>query len=166
MRRNHRRACLSGGSHCRCHLRHPSAECLEARFGCYHAHLRHGEGNREAALDLAAHANTVTKCIVDRAAGMHDTSATIDKEALVALKLTLDDVYSYLTALKKPRRRITSWILANQEKDRVARLNSALVVFVDGNCQHGARGALEHAHRRCACIHHRAHGRQSHRYPR
>ncbi|KAJ7741448.1 hypothetical protein DFH07DRAFT_58523 [Mycena maculata] len=46
-------------------------------------------------------------------------------EALVALKLTLEDVNSYLTDLKKPRRRFLSWVLTNTERDRFTRLNSA-----------------------------------------
>ncbi|KAJ7741419.1 hypothetical protein DFH07DRAFT_57340 [Mycena maculata] len=57
---------------------------------------------------------------------MHSASDALDKEALAALKLALDNVHSYLTVLKKPHRRVTSWILANQEKDRFTRLNSAL----------------------------------------
>ncbi|KAJ7512659.1 hypothetical protein B0H11DRAFT_2901 [Mycena galericulata] len=80
--------------------------------------------NREAALDISARAMTVTRSIVERAA----TAGAVvpDKEALDALKLALEDINSYLTALKKPRRRLSSWILANQEKDRFARLDGAL----------------------------------------
>jgi hypothetical protein len=65
--------------------------------------MRHGEGerppfsseqlliqcqsvksNREAALELAEHSSTVTKCIVDHAASV-DLSAASNDEALVAL---------------------------------------------------------------------------------
>ncbi|KAJ7741421.1 hypothetical protein DFH07DRAFT_57395 [Mycena maculata] len=84
------------------------------------------KGNREAALDLAAHANAVAKCIVDRAAGLGNTSDALDKEALAFFRLALENVHSYLTILKKPRGRLTSWVFANAERDRFARLNSAL----------------------------------------
>ncbi|KAJ7512647.1 hypothetical protein B0H11DRAFT_1946672 [Mycena galericulata] len=77
--------------------------------------------NREAALNLAARASTVTRSIVDRSA--MDGAATHDPEAL---DTALEDIQSYLTALKKPRRRLSSWILANQEKDRFAKLDGAL----------------------------------------
>ncbi|KAJ7135756.1 hypothetical protein C8R44DRAFT_768964 [Mycena epipterygia] len=81
------------------------------------------KSNRDAATELAKHASAVTKCIVERVSPKDGTN---DGEALKALKLTLDDVQSYLAVLRKPRRRVTSWLLANQEKDRFVRLNGAL----------------------------------------
>ncbi|KAJ7512629.1 hypothetical protein B0H11DRAFT_2182027 [Mycena galericulata] len=80
------------------------------------------KSNREAALDISARASTVTRSIVERAA--MDSAA--DPEALNALKLALEDIQSYLTLLKKSRHRSFSWILANQERDRFARLDVAL----------------------------------------
>ncbi|KAJ7512645.1 hypothetical protein B0H11DRAFT_2192 [Mycena galericulata] len=82
------------------------------------------KSNREAALDISARASTVTRSIVERAA--MDGAAVPDPEALEALKLALEDIQSYLNALKKPRRRLSSWILANQEKDRFAKLDGGL----------------------------------------
>ncbi|KAJ7126077.1 hypothetical protein C8R44DRAFT_119692 [Mycena epipterygia] len=85
------------------------------------------KSNRDAALDLAKHASAVTKCIVERASSKDGTSITKDGEALEALKLALEDVQSYyLTFLQNRRRRVTSWILANQDKDRFVGLNAAL----------------------------------------
>ncbi|KAJ7135751.1 hypothetical protein C8R44DRAFT_768960, partial [Mycena epipterygia] len=80
------------------------------------------KSNRDAAVELANYASAVTQCILQRAPTMDGTSG----DALKALKLTLDDIQSYLDVLRKPRRRVTSWILANQEKDRFVRLNGAL----------------------------------------
>ncbi|KAJ7512628.1 hypothetical protein B0H11DRAFT_1374 [Mycena galericulata] len=80
------------------------------------------QSNREAALDLAVRASAMTRSIVDRVA----MDGAYDPEALEALKLALEEIQSYLTVLKKPRRRLSSWILANQEKDRFARLDGAL----------------------------------------
>ncbi|KAJ7512631.1 hypothetical protein B0H11DRAFT_2267714 [Mycena galericulata] len=82
------------------------------------------KSNREAALALAARASTMTRSIVDRAA--MDGAAVPDPEALNALKLALKDIQSYLTVLKKPRRRFSSWILANQVKDRFVKLDGEL----------------------------------------
>ncbi|KAJ7461856.1 hypothetical protein B0H11DRAFT_2285823 [Mycena galericulata] len=80
--------------------------------------------NREAALDISARARAVTRSIVERAA--MDGAAVPDPEALNSLKLALEDIQSYLTALKKPRRRLSSWFLANQEKDQFAKLDGGL----------------------------------------
>ncbi|KAJ7512600.1 hypothetical protein B0H11DRAFT_2213181 [Mycena galericulata] len=80
--------------------------------------------NREAALDISARARTVTRSVVERAA--MDGAAVPDPEALDALKLALEDIQSYLTALKKPRNRFSSWFLANQEKEQFAKLDGAL----------------------------------------
>ncbi|KAJ7461851.1 hypothetical protein B0H11DRAFT_2056331 [Mycena galericulata] len=80
------------------------------------------QSNREAARDLAMRASAVTRSVVDRVA----VDGAYDPEALEALKLALEEIQSYLTGLKKPRRRVTSWVLANQEKDRFARQSGAL----------------------------------------
>ncbi|KAF7336805.1 hypothetical protein MVEN_02116300 [Mycena venus] len=79
----------------------------------------------EAARELAKHSSTVTKSIVDCASKM-DVSSMNSGEAPVALKSALEDVQTYLNALRKPSRRMTSWILANQEKERIAELTRAL----------------------------------------
>ncbi|KAJ7126075.1 hypothetical protein C8R44DRAFT_119672 [Mycena epipterygia] len=84
------------------------------------------KSNRDAALDLAKHASTVTKYVVERASRVDGASIAKDGEALEALKLALEDIHSYLTFLQIRRRRITSWILANEDKERFAQLNAAL----------------------------------------
>ncbi|KAJ6552122.1 hypothetical protein DFH09DRAFT_1319509 [Mycena vulgaris] len=81
------------------------------------------KSNRAAAVELAAHARTVTKCIVDRASAM---PANNDAAALEALRLTLNEIQSYLILFAKPRRRLRPWIFANHQKDRFAQLNAAL----------------------------------------
>ncbi|KAJ7126097.1 hypothetical protein C8R44DRAFT_119799 [Mycena epipterygia] len=84
------------------------------------------KSNRDAALDLAKHASAVTRCIVERASATDGASIAKDGEALKILKLALEDVQSYLTFLRDRRRRVISWILANQYKERFAQLNGAL----------------------------------------
>ncbi|KAJ6524414.1 hypothetical protein DFH09DRAFT_186554 [Mycena vulgaris] len=81
------------------------------------------KSNREAAVELADRARTVTQCIVDRASAM---SIKNDGAALEALELTLNEIQSYLILLAKPRRRLRPWIFANQQKERFAQLNGAL----------------------------------------
>ncbi|KAJ6524389.1 hypothetical protein DFH09DRAFT_1096077 [Mycena vulgaris] len=81
------------------------------------------KSNRDAAVELAGHARTVTTCIVDRASAM---STNNDGTALEALKLTLKEIQSYLILLAKPRRRLRPWIFANQQKERFVQLNAAL----------------------------------------
>ncbi|KAF7336839.1 hypothetical protein MVEN_02120000 [Mycena venus] len=83
------------------------------------------KSNRETARELAKHSSAVIKCIVDCASKM-DVSSMNNGEALVALKSALEDVQTYLNALRKPRRRMSSWMLANQEKERIAELTRAL----------------------------------------
>ncbi|KAJ6552125.1 hypothetical protein DFH09DRAFT_1167884 [Mycena vulgaris] len=53
-------------------------------------------------------------------------STNSDGAALEELKLTLNEIQSYLILLAKPRRRLRPWIFANHEKDRFAQLNVAL----------------------------------------
>ncbi|KAJ6552112.1 hypothetical protein DFH09DRAFT_1167862, partial [Mycena vulgaris] len=53
-------------------------------------------------------------------------STNSDGAALEELKLTLNEIQSYLILLAKPRRRLRPWIFANQQKDRFAQLNAAL----------------------------------------
>ncbi|KAJ7461858.1 hypothetical protein B0H11DRAFT_118273 [Mycena galericulata] len=103
--------------------------------------------NREAALDISARARTVTRSVVERAA--MDGAAVPDPEALDALKLALEDIQSYLTALKKPRNRFSSWFLANQEKEQFAKLDSALDKAV---ALFSATQALRAAHRTATLV--------------
>ncbi|KAJ7691725.1 hypothetical protein B0H17DRAFT_553424 [Mycena rosella] len=83
------------------------------------------KSNRAAAVELADHASAVTTSIVNRASAMDGGTANRG-DALGALKLALEDIQTYLTLLRKPRRRLAPWIFANQEKDRVVQLNKAL----------------------------------------
>ncbi|KAJ7764436.1 hypothetical protein B0H14DRAFT_2971663, partial [Mycena olivaceomarginata] len=83
------------------------------------------KSNREAALELAKHSSTVTKCIVDHAARA-DLSAASNDEALVALNSALEKIRLYLADLQRPRHRIAFFIMANQEKDRTMQLNRGL----------------------------------------
>ncbi|KAF7336841.1 hypothetical protein MVEN_02120200 [Mycena venus] len=83
------------------------------------------KSNREAARDLAKHSSAVTKSIVDCASKI-DVFFMNNGEAPMALKSALAGVQAYLTVLQKPRRRMTSWMLANQEKERIAELTRAL----------------------------------------
>ncbi|KAJ6524415.1 hypothetical protein DFH09DRAFT_1372165 [Mycena vulgaris] len=53
-------------------------------------------------------------------------STNNDGTALEALKLTLNEIQSYLILLAKARQRLRPWIFANQQKDRFAQLNAAL----------------------------------------
>ncbi|KAJ7274716.1 hypothetical protein C8J57DRAFT_1591930 [Mycena rebaudengoi] len=82
------------------------------------------KSNRDAAEELAKRVISVTNCVVERASKTEiflDTS----EDALNGLKGILEDVHSYLIFLNK-RRRAMSWMLATQEKDRVAQLNAGL----------------------------------------
>ncbi|KAJ7805937.1 hypothetical protein B0H14DRAFT_2877901 [Mycena olivaceomarginata] len=75
------------------------------------------------------------KSIVEHAASL-DHSAANNGEALMALKSchefissrrsALEDIQLYLTALQNPRHRLTSWIMANQQKDRTMQLTHSL----------------------------------------
>ncbi|KAJ7256324.1 hypothetical protein C8J57DRAFT_1721502 [Mycena rebaudengoi] len=82
------------------------------------------KSNRDAAEELAKCAINVTNCVVERAS---KTEIFLDanEDALNGLKRILEDVHSYLIFLNK-RRRAMSWMLATQEKDRVAQLNAGL----------------------------------------
>ncbi|KAJ7256278.1 hypothetical protein C8J57DRAFT_1721481 [Mycena rebaudengoi] len=82
------------------------------------------KSNRDAAEELAKRAINVTNCVVERA---WKTEIFLDanEDALNGLKGILEDVHSYLIFLNK-RRRAMSWMLATQEKDRVAQLNAVL----------------------------------------
>ncbi|KAJ7691811.1 hypothetical protein B0H17DRAFT_555689 [Mycena rosella] len=83
------------------------------------------KSNSDAAVELTKHAGAVTKCVVDRASVM-DAAAADGRDALEALTSALQDIQTYLTLLKKPRRRLVPWIFANLEKERFAQLNRAL----------------------------------------
>ncbi|KAJ6512889.1 hypothetical protein C8R45DRAFT_1087992 [Mycena sanguinolenta] len=96
--------------------------------------------NRQAALQLAAHSTLVTRSIAEHAAAVGmDGSAAPNGKSLVALTSALESIHLYLTDLQKPRRqrRITSWIMANKEKDRIAEfsqgLDKALALFTSTN---------------------------------
>ncbi|KAJ7682974.1 hypothetical protein B0H17DRAFT_1205401 [Mycena rosella] len=90
------------------------------------------KSNCDAAIALAKHASSVTKCIVDRVPAI-DAAATDTGDALEALKscvlrtiLALVDIQSHLLSLGRPRRRLAPWIFANREKERFAELSGAL----------------------------------------
>ncbi|KAJ7337509.1 hypothetical protein DFH08DRAFT_939014 [Mycena albidolilacea] len=83
------------------------------------------ESNRDAALALAAHANAVTKCIVERASTEREATAPRSSEALIFCS-ALENIHSYLISLKTRRGHMASWVLANQQKDRSAQLATAL----------------------------------------
>ncbi|KAJ6512865.1 hypothetical protein C8R45DRAFT_920642 [Mycena sanguinolenta] len=84
------------------------------------------KNNRIAALQLASHSSTVTKSITDHAATLGLDVYSSNCEALVPLQSVLQSIHLYLTDLQKPQRRITSWVTAAKEKDRIAELNRAL----------------------------------------
>jgi len=80
-------------------------------------------GNRDAALALARHAEDVTTSIVERANIVSHGEGVAD--SLMALRLTLEDVQAFLE-LVQSRRRVTSWILTGKDEDRFTELNRAL----------------------------------------
>ncbi|KAJ7274695.1 hypothetical protein C8J57DRAFT_1466659 [Mycena rebaudengoi] len=82
------------------------------------------KSNRDAAEELAKRAINVMNCVVERA-WKNGTVSETNEDALNILKRILEDVHSYLIFLNK-RRRAMSWMLATQEKDRVAQLNAGL----------------------------------------
>ncbi|KAF7374526.1 O-methylsterigmatocystin oxidoreductase [Mycena sanguinolenta] len=100
------------------------------------------KANRKAAIELATHSGMVTKAIVEHATtlGLAASSPLVDDlEALVALKSSwvLENIQLYLSDLQQPlprHRQITSWILANKEKDRIGQfsqgLDKALTLFI------------------------------------
>ncbi|KAJ7134063.1 hypothetical protein C8R43DRAFT_640005 [Mycena crocata] len=77
------------------------------------------KSNREAAIDLAEHANRVTHCIIDR------VSVGERPKAFRVLNSTLEEIRVYLASLQK-RRRMSRWITASEQKDRFTELNRAL----------------------------------------
>ncbi|KAF8201127.1 hypothetical protein K438DRAFT_637437 [Mycena galopus ATCC 62051] len=77
-------------------------------------------GNRAAALALARHAKDVTNSIVEKV-----SNGEKDADSLAALRLTLEEVQTFLELLRS-RRRVASWILAAKDKDRFTELSSAL----------------------------------------
>ncbi|KAK6996557.1 hypothetical protein R3P38DRAFT_1966804 [Favolaschia claudopus] len=84
--------------------------------------------NREAALELARHSSAVIQSIVNHTKAVH-VSRSINTHAFEEVGLVgavLQDIQAYLATLKKPRRRLPTWIMADQEKDRISRLESAL----------------------------------------
>ncbi|KAJ6512860.1 hypothetical protein C8R45DRAFT_328620 [Mycena sanguinolenta] len=86
------------------------------------------KSNRSAALQLASHSGMVTKSIVEHAGKLGLDGMTADSEALVALKSVLENIHLYLTDLQKPHRArcFKSWIMANEERDRIAEFNQGL----------------------------------------
>ncbi|KAJ7337511.1 hypothetical protein DFH08DRAFT_1014695 [Mycena albidolilacea] len=107
------------------------------------------KSNREVALALAAHASAVTKCIVERTSTDGEATAH-NAEALKALNLVLEDIHSYLTILKTRHGRMTSWVLANQQKDRSAQfataLDKALALFTSTQVLSTKDGVRSHTH--------------------
>ncbi|KAJ7814876.1 hypothetical protein B0H14DRAFT_3878517 [Mycena olivaceomarginata] len=107
------------------------------------------KSNREVALALAAHASAVTKCIVERASTDGEATAH-NAEALEALNLVLEDIHSYLTILSTRHGRMTSWVLANQQKDRFAQLatalDKALALFTSTQVLSTKYGVRSHTH--------------------
>ncbi|KAF7374572.1 hypothetical protein MSAN_00341800 [Mycena sanguinolenta] len=93
--------------------------------------------NRKAALQLASHSSMVMRSIAEHAATIG--SAESNNRPLVVLSSVLSDIQLHLTDLQKSRRqrRITSWIMANKEKDRIngfnQRLDKALALFTSTN---------------------------------
>ncbi|KAJ7779024.1 hypothetical protein B0H16DRAFT_802754 [Mycena metata] len=75
--------------------------------------------NREAAIELAEHAQNVTNFIVAPVpAG--------DENSLEVLRGTLDKIQKFLDALKRRRGGVISFVLAAKDKDQFATLNLAL----------------------------------------
>ncbi|KAF7374568.1 hypothetical protein MSAN_00341400 [Mycena sanguinolenta] len=87
------------------------------------------KSNRAAALELASHSSMVTKAVIEHTTALGLDVSSCNGEALVVLTSALENIHLYLTDLQKPRRRrdrLTSWIMANKEKDRIVELNQGL----------------------------------------
>ncbi|KAJ7149125.1 hypothetical protein C8R46DRAFT_1127189 [Mycena filopes] len=76
--------------------------------------------NRDAALDIAKHAQNITNSVVDRA-----STGVGDETSLSALRITLEEIQQFLDVLKR-RRRLTAFALAAKDKERFTQLNAAL----------------------------------------
>ncbi|KAK7006134.1 hypothetical protein R3P38DRAFT_1701188 [Favolaschia claudopus] len=81
--------------------------------------------NKEAALELARHSSAVIQSLVDHTDAF-DVSGPTNTHDFEEVGAVLQDIQTYLTTLSKPRRRLLIWIMADQEKDRISRLESAL----------------------------------------
>ncbi|KAK6996551.1 hypothetical protein R3P38DRAFT_1966503 [Favolaschia claudopus] len=81
--------------------------------------------NREAALELARHSSAVIQSIVNHTEAF-DASGPANTYAFEQVGAVLHDIQAYLATFKKPRRRFSIWIMADQEKDRISGLKSAL----------------------------------------
>ncbi|KAJ7722198.1 hypothetical protein B0H16DRAFT_1600939 [Mycena metata] len=77
--------------------------------------------NHASALKLVQRVNTVMECVFERAS----RTEGVNEHALRTLHNALEDILSHLASLQK-RRRASVWLLANQEKERVAQLSGAL----------------------------------------
>ncbi|KAJ7916230.1 hypothetical protein B0H13DRAFT_2450856, partial [Mycena leptocephala] len=83
-------------------------------------------GNRKAALALADHAQNVTNLIVARTIALYGEADPENIHSLAPLCRALEQVQAFLQSLQNRRWRIAAWVLAGNEKDRFAELNSAL----------------------------------------
>ncbi|KAJ7916182.1 hypothetical protein B0H13DRAFT_2450733 [Mycena leptocephala] len=83
-------------------------------------------GNRKAALALADHAKNVTHFIADRAAVLYGEAEPENVPSLAPLCRALEQVQAFLESLQNRHLRIAAWVLAGNDKDRFAELNSAL----------------------------------------
>ncbi|KAK7006141.1 hypothetical protein R3P38DRAFT_1701501 [Favolaschia claudopus] len=81
--------------------------------------------NKEAALELARHSSAVIQSVVNHAEAF-DVSGSTNTHAFEEVGAVLQDIQAYLTTLKKTRRRLSIWIMADQEKDRISQHKSAL----------------------------------------
>ncbi|KAK6996549.1 hypothetical protein R3P38DRAFT_1966441 [Favolaschia claudopus] len=82
--------------------------------------------NREASAELARHASIVMKSIADCTAHSGVPSIESQADALKVLEAALGDIQNYLATLQKPRRRLTSWVMADQEKEKISQLDRTL----------------------------------------
>ncbi|KAJ7038398.1 hypothetical protein C8F04DRAFT_1089027, partial [Mycena alexandri] len=77
--------------------------------------------NRDAALELAKHAENVTNSVVG-----HATTKVGDEKSLLPLRRALEEIQQFLNVLKTRRWGVTSFALAGKDKERFATLNAAL----------------------------------------
>ncbi|KAJ7916185.1 hypothetical protein B0H13DRAFT_2658449 [Mycena leptocephala] len=107
----------------------PGVNFLKPVFGmvaviCDTAKTVHG--NRKAALALASHAENVTNLIVARITALYGEAEPENVHSLAPLYRALEQVQAFLKGLQNRRLRIAAWVLAGNDKDRFAELNSAL----------------------------------------
>ncbi|KAJ7822422.1 hypothetical protein B0H13DRAFT_2681786 [Mycena leptocephala] len=107
----------------------PGVNFLKPVFGmvaviCDTAKTVHG--NRKAALALADHALNVTNLIVARTTTLYGEAGPENVHSLAPLCRALEQIQAFLEGLQNRRLRIAAWVLAGNDKDRFAELNSAL----------------------------------------